>query len=60
MTVHGAQRPGQGFSFAPSHVFVPAMESYLESVIHRPLARAKAEGKDYLGQTEEAVRPGRT
>ena len=32
------------------------MKSYLESVIRRALARAKTEGKDYLGQTEEAVR----
>ncbi len=32
------------------------MESYLESVIRRALASAKAEGKDYVGQTEEAVR----
>ncbi len=31
------------------------MESYLESVIRRALARARAEGKDYLGQTDEAV-----
>ena len=31
------------------------MESYLESVIHRAQARSKAEGKDYLGQTDEAV-----
>ncbi len=28
----------------------------VESVIRRALARAKAEGKDYLGQTDEAVR----
>ena len=34
------------------------MESYLESVIRRALARAKAEGKDYLGQTDEAVGAG--
>ena len=32
------------------------MEPYLESVIRRALARAKAEGKDNVGQTEEAVR----
>ena len=32
------------------------MEPYLESVIRRALARAKAEGKDYVGQTEKAVR----
>ncbi len=32
------------------------MEPYLESVIRRALARAKAEGKDYLGQTDETVR----
>jgi hypothetical protein len=32
------------------------MESYLESVIRRALTKAKAEGKDYLGQTGEAVR----
>ena len=32
------------------------MEPYLESVIRRALADAWAEGKDHVGQTEEAVR----
>ncbi len=32
------------------------MEPYIESVIRRALARAKAEGEDYVGQTEEVVR----
>ena len=32
------------------------MEPDLENVIRQALARAKAAGKDYLGQTELAVR----
>ncbi len=32
------------------------MEHYVESAIRRALADAWAEGKDYVGQTEEAVR----
>jgi hypothetical protein len=56
MPAHGTQRLGQGFHLTAGRAFMPAMESYLESVIRRALAKAKTEGRDYLTQTEEAVR----
>ncbi len=34
------------------------MDESLERIIHRALADARAAGRDYLTQTEEAVRAG--
>ena len=59
---HGPTEPDprswrRGFSFAFARVLIPPMDPDLENVIRQALADARAAGKDYLSQTEEASRP---
>ena len=59
---HGPTEPDprswrRGFSFAFARVLIPPMHPDLENVIRQALADARAAGKDYLSQTEEASRP---